>query len=142
MNMPDDFGYKAGYCSTDQRNSTTGIVPLKSTQCRLFPADVRQASDLAMQSLGDCMQSPEGVPCQASKLPTGYSFLSQFIAHDVVPTDEQGELPGFGCRTLDLDCVYGDAQSWTLCQVYPGLIEPLHNPPLMFYSRLINLFAR
>jgi hypothetical protein len=57
------------------------------------------------------MQGPEGVPCQASKLPAGYVFLSQFIAHDVLPSDEQAERPGFRCRTLDLDCVYGDEQA-------------------------------
>lgn len=124
MNETDDFGFKAGSGSAAAGTSTTGIIPLKSTQCRLFPADARQASDDVMEAVGDWMQTPGGEPGPASRLPAGYVFLSQFIEHDISPPAEQDELQGFRCRTLDLDCVYGDAQ-------VGKLLRDLANPDKM-----------
>jgi len=82
----------------------------------LPPAEFLQAD---LERLGDRMISPELSPRAPepaeSKLPAGYTFLGQFITHDITfdpvsslqRENDPDSLVNFRTPRLDLDCVYG-----------------------------------
>jgi hypothetical protein len=76
-------------------------------------------SDAALVELGEKMIAPELRPRDSepaeSRLPAGYTFLGQFIAHDITfdpvssleHENDPDALVNFRTPRLDLDCVYG-----------------------------------
>ncbi len=84
--------------------------------CRIFPKGKIVPSDAALIALGLAMEDPNNTPAGDSQLPAGFTYLGQFIDHDMTadqteglpdgskdPKDiEQGRSP-----SLDLDSVYG-----------------------------------
>ena len=84
--------------------------------CRIFPKSAVVPSDAALIALGLAMEDANSAPAGDSQLPGGFTYLGQFIDHDITadkteglpagtvdPQDiEQGRSP-----SLDLDSVYG-----------------------------------
>ncbi len=98
--------------------------------CRLFEASSEQPSEDALMQLGLAMENEvHGVGSQGdSDIPAGYTYLGQFIDHDITAQVQNLELgsPPVDPATvtsertpaLDLDSVYGDGPSGS-----PGLYE-------------------
>src|SRR5262245_1119518 len=84
---------------------------------RMFPCDPDQPSDQALYELGRAMldRKPSSQQGDNGKIPVGYTYLGQFIDHDISfdPTSLQetlSDLPAlknFRTPRLDLDSLYG-----------------------------------
>ena len=85
--------------------------------CRIFPKGKIVPSDEALIALGLAMEDPNNTPAGDSQLPAGFTYLGQFIDHDMTAditpepdadTIETEKLVQGRSPSLDLDSVYGD----------------------------------
>lgn len=115
---------KEGYCEKSEPSKGcpmhSGEEPPETDRafrfCRLFSKGTKVPSDAALIALGQAMEDPGNAPAGDSQLSGGFTYLGQFIDHDMTadktaglptgsidPKDmEQGRSP-----SLDLDSVYG-----------------------------------
>lgn len=121
-----------GYCDTE----TKGTYPSKGMGCpshggeeptpdpktafrfcRLFPKGSSQQSEAALAQLGQAMVDEGNSDVGNSELPGGFTYLGQFIDHDISRDESQGfpaeastpeQLENFRSPHLDLDSVYGE----------------------------------
>jgi len=84
--------------------------------CRIFPKGKIVPSDAALIALGQAMEDPTNAPAGDSQISAGFTYLGQFIDHDMT-ADKTTGLPS-GSKdpndiiqgrspSLDLDSVYG-----------------------------------
>lgn len=87
----------------------------KSSYIRLYDEAKSVPDDTTLARLAQRMTSME-VPPSGSSIPPGYTYLGQFIDHDLTwndipfdaPKEEQVKAPNFRSPFLDLDSVYGN----------------------------------
>ena len=115
---PDaDTGVEVVSRKNETRNLDRGYAPAS----RLFPADSVQLSDEVLLSLGESVPGSANLSQLDSQIPAGYTFLNQFIEHDITCPAGQTGLPGRPRRRLDLVSVYGNDETANLLRdlVYP-----------------------
>ena len=85
--------------------------------CRIFLKGTAVPSDAALISLGLAMEDPNNTPAGDSQLPAGFTYLGQFIDHDITMDKTEGlptgsldpaEIESGRSPSLDLDSVYGE----------------------------------
>lgn len=110
--------YSSGAYDTGSDSSEDDKAPPPNRQfCRLFGTG-NQPSDTALVRLGEQMETESGVPTDSreSNIPAGYTYLGQFIDHDIT-FDRETELDrvntvlpesmeNFRTPSLDLDSLY------------------------------------
>lgn len=84
--------------------------------CRMFTKGTKTPSDAALIALGQAMEDPGNTPAGDSQLSGGFTYLGQFIDHDMTADKTEGlptgsldpaEIESGRSPSLDLDSVYG-----------------------------------
>lgn len=92
--------------------------------CEARPCDESAWASLA--ELGLAMNAPPADSPEDSNIPAGYTYLGQFIAHELTFDKTPGlqnldALPaGYRSPTLDLDSLYGDGPGGASADLYQG----------------------
>ena len=83
---------------------------------RMFAPTRFPSTTVALRALSETMQNTAAKPTQESKIPAGFIYLAQFVAHDISYDQTQGIPSGFlrpeeiingRSPALDLDSIYG-----------------------------------
>jgi hypothetical protein len=130
MTIPNEVGVKSAQVPTKPGHGTAGRHPTRQFLDtlsghddpgmfgRMFPTlQPLAVSDAALQELADAMKdaNPDDAAGDNSKIPAGFTYLGQFIDHDITLDltslgDKEADpeaVVNFRTPALDLDSVYG-----------------------------------